>query len=242
MRTFAALARRELGVYFVSPSAYVILTVLLLLGGSAFTNSMAEFSKARVPADFRYTLMFLMGVVCLSTALVTMRLVAEEKSRGTLEIMLTAPVSEVQFVLAKYAAALVLLAYLLLPTTAYAFIVGLYSPVDAGAVACGYFGLLLVGAVTYSIGLFISSLCTSQVTAGLITFLLAAFLLLAGTLAQFLPLESGVRPALEAVDLSRHFADFLKGVVDRSRLSILLSLAAFFLFLTVRVLQSRRWR
>jgi len=173
---------------------------------------------------------------------VTMRLIAEEKNRGTLEIILTAPVSDGTFVLAKFAAAMVLLAYLLILTVGYLVIITRYGPVDAGAVVCGYFGVFLLGAVMYSIGLFISSVCSSQITAGVITFCAAVLLALANILAPQFTEGSVWAQILTFIDLSQNFGDFLKGVVDRTRLVYLASVVVFFLFLTTRVVGSRRWR
>jgi ABC-2 type transport system permease protein len=242
MRNFTPLVRRELGVYFVSPMAYVILTALLFVVGGTFVASLEGFVAARLPVDYRMTLQTLVLMVVLTSSLVTMRLVAEEKSKGTLEMILTAPISEAEFVLAKFAAALVLLVTLLLPTAGYVVIVSAYGQVDGGAVFCGYLGILLLGAVMYSIGLFISSLCVSQVTAGIVTFMIGVLLLVANSSTAQMAEESLSRKILEALSLSENFGDFLKGVVDTGRLAYLLSVTAFFLFLTTRVVESRRWR
>jgi ABC-2 type transport system permease protein len=242
MRNFLALTRRELGVYFVSPMAYIILTALLFLTGRTFVSSMANYSAAQLPVDYRETLVFLVILIVFTCPLVTMRLIAEEKNKGTLEIILTAPISDAAFVLAKFAAAMVLLAYLLMPTVGYILIISRYGPVDVGAVVCGYVGVLLVGAVLYSIGLLISSLCSSQITAGVVTFTVAVLLIMANMYIGSLEENAWQRPILAYVDLSINFADFLKGVVDRTRLVYLISVIFFFLFVTTRVVESRRWR
>jgi ABC-2 type transport system permease protein len=243
VRNFLALTRRELGVYFVSPMAYIILTVLLALSGLVFVGTMKEFAENQLPVNFEPTLYWLVIMVVMTSALVTMRLIAEEKNKGTLEIILTAPISDASFVLAKFAASMVLLVYLLLPTVGYLVIISRYGPVDFGAVACGYFGLLLVGGVLYSIGLFISSLCSSQITAGVITLMVAVLLVGAHVMMGTQLAEISVwRPILAYLDLSANFGDFQKGVIDRTRLVYLLSVVGFFLFLTTRVVESRRWR
>ena len=243
MRNFLAMTRRELGVYFVSPMAYIILTFMLWLSGLIFVGSMKEFAENQLPVNFQPTIYSLMMLVVLSSPLVTMRLIAEERKQGTLEIMLTAPISDASFILAKFAAAMVLLAYLLVPTIGFLVIISHYGPVDVGAVLCGYFGLLLVGAVLYSIGLFISALCSSQITAGVIT-LMAAFLLVGAhiLMGSSTAETSFWRPILAYVDLSTNFGDFQKGVIDRTRLVYVLSIVGFFLFLSTRVIESRRWR
>lgn len=242
MKTFLALTRRELGVYFVSPMAYIILTGILLISGQVFVGTMAAASANQAPVDYRDTLQLLVMLVVITSALVTMRLIAEEKKQGTLEIILTAPISDAAFVLAKFSAAIILLMYLLVLTVGYLVIISRYGPVDVGAAACGYLGLLLVGGVLYSVGLFISSLCSSQITAGVLTFSVSTLLILANVMAPQVSDTSALRPFLAYIDLAVNFSDFLKGVVDRTRLVYLLSVIFFFLFLTTRVVESRRWR
>lgn len=242
MKNFLALTRRELGVYFVSPMAYIILTAILVISGQVFVSTMAGAAANQEPVHFQQTLQWLVMVVVITSALVTMRLIAEERKQGTLEIILTAPISDAAFVLAKFAAAMVLLVYLLALTVGYLVIISRYGQVDVGAALCGYFGLLLVGGVLYSIGLFISSLCSSQITAGVLTFSVSVLLILANAMLPQLPDTSPVRPLLAYVDLAVNFSDFLRGVVDRTRLVYLLSVIFFFLFLTTRVVESRRWR
>ena len=242
MRNFLALARRELGVYFVSPTAYVILTAMLMLSGYVFLSSLEMAAGNRLPVDFSMTLSSISFIVVVSAGLVTMRLIAEEKSRGTLEIALTAPVTETQFVLGKFAATLVLLLWQLAVTGGFALIISRYGRVDLGAILCGYFGVLLVGAAVYAMGLFISSLCFSQVTAGMITFVIS-LLLMAVQVAYLSAQEAAwYQPLLRAFALTEHMNDFMRGVVDTGRLVTLACVTGAFLFLTVRVVESRRWR
>lgn len=242
MKSFLALTRRELGVYFVSPMAYIILTAMLTIAGGVFHAGMKNAAENRYPIDFYQTLSFIVYIVVLTSPLVTMRLIAEEKSKGTLEIMLTSPISDAAFILAKFVAAMVLLAYLLVLTLGYLVIISRYGIVDYGAVACGYFGIFLVGAVIYSIGLFVSSLCVSQITAGVITLAVALVLVMASILGSTYPEGSLLREVLGYIDVPTNFGDFLRGVIDRTRLVYLLSMTSFFLYLTTRVLESRRWR
>lgn len=242
MRNFLALTRRELGVYFVSPMAYIILTALLSIAGGMFYVAMRNAASAALPVDFSQTLAVVVYIVVLTSPLVTMRLIAEEKNKGTLEIILTAPISDAAFVLAKFAAAMVLLAYLLVLTLGYLVIISRYGLIDYGAVACGYFGVFLVGAVIYSIGLFVSSLCGSQVTAGVITLAVALILVMAQMLGSTLAPGTFWSEVLGYIDIPTNFGDFLRGVVDRTRLVYLASVTVFFLFLTTRVVESRRWR
>lgn len=242
MTNFLALVRREMGVYFASPMAYIILTALLFISGFFFVQSVSHASANSIPLSFETTLLGMLMVVALTSALVTMRLIAEEKSTGTLEIILTAPVTEFQFVLAKFVSAMFLLVYLLLPTLGFALLIAPYGAMDWGAILCGYFGILVVGGVAYSAGLFVSSLCTSQITAGMITFAVSMFLLIMGILTAYVPEDSPFLPFLKIMDLSAAFVDYLRGIVDLGRLTFAVSFMAFFLFVTTRVVESRRWR
>jgi ABC-2 type transport system permease protein len=230
-------------VYFVSPTAYVILTAMLALSGYVFVQSTALAAANRLPVDFSTTLSSISFIVVVSAGLVTMRLIAEEKSRGTLEIALTAPVTETQFVLGKFAATLVLLLWQLALTGGFVLIISRYGKIDLGAVLCGYVGVLLVGAAIYAVGLFVSSLCTSQVTAGMITFVIG-LLLLAVQVAAVSPDLQGAwyMPFVRALALTEHMSDFMRGIVDSGRLVTLAAVTGWFLFLTVRVVESRRWR
>ena len=242
MTILLAMIRRELGVYFVTPKAYIILTANLAIAGSVFYSTMANSAAMMLPVDFSQTLAFIAYTVVLTSPLVTMRLIAEEKSQGTLEIILTAPVSDTAFVLAKFAAAMVLLAFLQLLTLGYLIIISRYGLIDYGAVACGYCGVFLVGAVMYSMGLFVSALCGSQVTAGVITFAIALLLVMAQMLGGGLAEGSFWREVTSYIDIPNNFGDFLRGVVDRTRLVYLTGVTVFFLFVTTRVVESRRWR
>jgi len=242
VRVFLALTRRELGTYFVSPVAYVVLTAILLISGANFTYLVGRTVEAAIPFEFGGVLAVLIWLLVVTSPIITMRLIAEEKSRGTIEIALTAPVTEAQWVLSKFAASMVLLVFLSLPTAALALIISNYGQVDAGAVACGYLGVILAGALAYSCGLFISSLCSNQITAGIITFTVSFFLLVTIILAGQVTPSSVWWQFIEYVDLSASYGDFIRGIVDVRRLVYLLSGTVFFLFLSVRVVESRRWR
>lgn len=242
MSTLVALTRRELGVYFVSPMAYIILTVLLFLSGVAFAASFEGQVQSRTPIDYMPTLMWIAWVLVLTSPLVTMRLLAEEKKSGTLEIVLTAPVTELQFVLAKFASAVLFMVYLLLPTAGYVVIVSRYGEVDLGAIAGGYLGVLLVVGFVYAIGLFISSLCSNQITSGIIAFMVALILFLGSILGGVVSRAPAWRETVDVLNLNANLLDFFKGVLDLGRVVFLAGGALFFLFLTVRVVESRRWR
>ena len=246
MRTVAALVRRELGVYFVNPMAYIILTGLMLIFGWMFfqeTKTAADWSR---PFTFYSMLTGIAGIMVFVAPLVTMRLVAEEKNRGTIETLMTAPVTEFQVVLAKYAASLVFLLYLLLPTAAHVILAGKYGTIDVTETLTGYLGVFLITASLFSIGLFVSSVCGSQVTAGVVTFVITFMLLLTTVAAPMISDTNWwgkqARAVVEALDPFRYLQDFLRGIIDTRPIVYFLSLIVFFLFLSVRALEARRWR
>ncbi len=237
-----ALIRRELAVYFVSPMAYVILTAMLFVCGFMFTTNVKIYNEARVPFTFFPTLNLMVWLIVFICPWITARLVAEEKNRGTIETLMTAPVREIQVVLAKYVAAMAFIVYLLLPSLFYVFLVMRYADVDWGAVATGYVGVLCAGGWIVAAGLFISSLCNSQMTAGVLTLLLALGLSLVNFVPQALPEGNWLRSFLQAVNLVDYMGDFLKGVLDTRQLTLALSMIVFFLYESVVVVGSRRWR
>jgi ABC-2 type transport system permease protein len=240
-----ALTRRELGVYFISPMAYIILTAMLFLSGLIFYRTMDQYADARLPASMAELQTFLVFLITLVCPLVTMRLIAEEKNRGTLEIMMTSPVTEWQFVLGKYFAALLFVGYLILPTIFYAAFVAAYGTLDPTGMIAGYFGVLLTVGAILAIGLFISSLANSQITAGVVTLIVCLAMALT---SMFAPMIKGggvakvARTALTFAGVLTHVEYFARGVIDTRPLAFLLTVTVLFLFLTVRVVESRRWR
>ena len=247
MRNIIALIRRELGAYFISPMAYIILTALLIVSGLLFHFSMVRYMQQRLPASMSETQQYLVFLMTLISPLITMRLIAEEKNRGTIETMMTAPVSEWQFVFAKFAASMLFVCYLLLPTIFYAAFVGAYGVLDIKGMLTGYLGVLLTVGAVMSIGLLISSMSSNQISAGVVTLIVACALMM---VSAFAPI---VRPAgnsfvaflkdvMNYVGVLNHVEEFSKGVIDTRPLVYLLTVMAGGLFLTVRVVESRRWR
>ena len=231
-----AIARREWGAYFLSPVAYVVLGVFLLLTGCYF----AAYVLATARADLRPVLGFAAAILLGIAPALTSRLWAEELRQGTDELLYTAPVSTAQVVVGKFLGVLGVVAVFLVLTGVYPLLLRAYGDPDLRAVATGYLGLLLLGAATLSVGLFASSLTESQVVAGVVGFGLLLFFWIAGWLGDALPGPAAA--AVRFLALAPHFEDFGKGVVDTTHLVYLLSLTGGFLFLTARRLEAARWR
>ena len=246
MKTTFALFRRELGVYFVSPMAYIILTCMMLIFGIFFWMGTRAAATMNAPFVFSEAFVSIAGIMVFVAPIITMRLIAEEKSRGTLETLMTAPVTELQVVLAKYAATLAFLLFLLLPTVAHAILISKYGSIDVPEAVAGYIGLYVTTAALFAIGVFVSSVCTSQVTAGVVTFVVTFILLLTQVIAPHIPtnsiIGSAARTVVELLNPYRNMPDFTRGIIDTRAIVYSITLIVFFLFLSVRALESRRWR
>ncbi len=246
LRNLRFLVQRELGVYFVSPTAYIILTVMMLIFGLMFWNEMERCHNYAVPFYFSNLMGTMSFVIVVTSPLITMRLLAEEKNRGTIELLMTSPVREWEVVVAKYLASVAFLAFLLLPTLVHAGLAAKYGTMDWGTLAAQYLGLLLLGSSVFAIGLFISSVCQSQVTAGVITFSISFLLILSALLSDNIPTtEKWMRISKDVIaqlDPFKYFPDFMRGIVDVRPVVYYLSLVVLFNFLSVRALESRRWR
>jgi ABC-2 type transport system permease protein len=170
-----------------------------------------------------------------------MRLLSEERRSGSLEILMTAPVTETQVVVGKYLAALAFYLVLWAPTVLYAVIVARYSQLDWGPLASAYLGVLGIGALFLSVGLFASGISRNQIVAALVGFALVFALFILGLL-EFLVNDPSTRQVLSYLNLIQHMEDFSKGIVDTRRLVYYLSGTVFFLFLTSRALAANKWR
>ncbi|MEO1084154.1 MAG: ABC transporter permease [Acidobacteriota bacterium] len=244
MRSFLAVYSRELRAYFVSPLAWVILTALLLVQGYFFSIIVASLSDPNTVAGatpFSYFFGFFWITLLFITPAITMRLVAEERRSGTIESLMTAPITEVQVVLAKFFAALAFYGFLWLPTLLYPVLVGRHTDVDWGPVASGYLGTLLIGAMALAVGLFGSSFTKNQIVAAVTTFglLMALFALpWAGDLVR----DETIGKIFGYMDLIAHMDEFAKGIIDTRRVVYYLTTTALFLFLTTRALAAKKWR
>ena len=243
MSRLLAISGRELRAYFTSPIAYVVLTALLVVNGIYFYVIVAAMNEVEVSfgapfSPFFGGFIFYWFFMLVVPPVLTMRLISEEVRSGTLETLMTAPVSDVQVVLGKYLAALVFFFFLWLPTAAYVVYLGLHTELDPGPVLSGYLGTLLIGAMFLAAGLFCSSLTRNQVVAAVLGFTLASTLFTLGLMEYLQPASAGLWAYF---NLHSQMIDFGKGVVDTRAVVYTLSSTAFLLFATVRALERRRW-
>jgi ABC-2 type transport system permease protein len=250
MRAYLTLTRRELASFFLSLSGYVIIAGLTLLVGLDFVIVLKELGTKPVFMPITqvfFNNLLLWIIVVLTAPVITMRLFALEKSTGTFETLTTTPVADVQIVAAKFTAAVVFFIMMWLPTLAYMFIVQHFAnqpgAMDAGTLCSMYAGLLLAGCLILSIGSFASALTKSQVVAGMITLVAGVAILMLNWLAQETSSSSRwTTQILAFFNLSQQMLDFTRGIIDTRVLVFYLSVTFFFLFLTLRVIESRRWK
>lgn len=235
MRRLWAICSKELSSYFLSPTAYVVAAVFLSLTGYFFT---AIVTSLRL-AEMRLVFPDMATIFLFVAPVLTMRLIAEEKRSGTDELLFTAPVSITAIVLGKFLAVLIVYCVILVLTFTYPGMLMRYANPDIGPIGSGYLGLLLVGAVFLSVGLFASSLTNSQVVAGIVTFGILLFTFVISWAANTFSGLAGL--ILSVFSLFDRLSDLQKGVINLSDIFYYVSFVFVFLFLTVRVLDSRRW-
>ncbi len=249
MQVYLSLARRELAGYFISLTGYIVIGAAMFLLGLSFVVLLVKLQQEPTPmpiTELFYITPFFWLVLLLATPVITMRLFALEKFSGTFETLMTAPVSDVQVVLAKFTAALVFYALMWLPLLGCLWVVGHYSnessAFDVGAVGTTFLGILLLGCVFISVGCCASALTRSQVIAAMISLMFGVSLFLLGVLADQLPSQATWQAqALACFALFEQMHDFARGVVDTRPVVLFVTLSGFFLFLTLRVVESRRW-
>jgi ABC-type transport system involved in multi-copper enzyme maturation permease subunit len=287
MQAFLSLVRREIAAYFVSPIAYAVLALFLSVTGLLFAYTLSQLG-AQGPRGVEYPMQAMLGLSDLQTipgflsflafwlvfllipALLTMRLLAGERSSGTLEMLLTSPLRDWQIVLAKFCACYALFIIMWLPTLVYlpALLdpdwenfaihfdawpfVSLPTGVDPWPFVTAYLGLALAGAMFLALGLFVSSLVADQLLAVVLSlflnlaFVAGGFLLaFVGGVLQRTDVDTGSQlyQVLYYFTVPLHFERaFTRGQIDTRQLVLYLSVSVFCLFLTVRSLESRRWR
>ena len=256
MANILAIARKELRSYFASPIAYVIIGMFALLFGWFFTLILSFFVRQSMqmgqmgmggvgPVNvnqqmIRPLLINTSVVILFVMPMITMRTYSEEKRSGTIELLLTSPLTDFHIIIGKFLGALSLYALMLAVTGLYIGILFIYGTPEWRPIVVGYLGLLLLGGCFLSIGLLISSLTKNQIVAGTICF--AAFLML--WVINWLGDMGG--PTTQAVvsylSITDHFDDFSKGIIDTKHLVYYLSFIAFGLFLTAKAVDTERWR
>ncbi|MBC8095788.1 MAG: ABC transporter permease subunit [Akkermansiaceae bacterium] len=249
MQAYLTLVRRELGGFFFSITGYVIIAGNALLLGLYFWYLLQalQTEPTLMPiTEIVFNTYLFWFILLLAIPVITMRLFALERFSGTFETLMTTPVTDTQVVAAKFSAAVIFYAVMWLPMLAYILIIrrftGETGAFDYGTIGSTFFGVLLIGGLFLSLGCFASALTRSQVTAAMITTVLGVLTFLTSLLADRVPTSDWKSQALALVDLPNHLHDFARGIVDTRPIVLCLSVTFFFLFLTLRVIESRRWK
>jgi ABC-2 type transport system permease protein len=246
MKGILANFSREFRAYFFSPMAYIVAALLLVINGVvfwlivSFLNDPRAAIGAPLQLFFGQTFFFWLVLIFVA-AVLTMRLLSEERRSGTIEVLMTSPVTEGQVVVGKFLAAFAFFAFLWLPTLAYPALLAYYSEVDWGPVATGYLGILGIGSLFLAMGVLASSLTRSQLVAAVITFAGLVFMIVVGFVENLVTDESW-KQVVGNLNLMQHMDDFGKGVIDTRWLVYYLSATVLLLFLSARVLENKKWR
>jgi len=250
MKIFWTLVRRELSAFFFSITGYVIIAAVTFLIALSFvvlmTNLGSDPSSMPVTALFYQTYFFWL-IVLLAAPVITMRLFALEKFSGTFETLMTTPVEDLQVVAAKFTAAIIFYIVMWTPMLLCLFAVRHFTnqpgTLDLGTIGGMYLGVFLVGCLFLSLGCFASALTRSQMAAATISFVLGVSLFSLGFLAEAISSAAQWKThVLSYFNLFGQMGDFARGVVDTRTVIFYASLTLFFLFLTLRVVESRRWK
>ena len=238
MRNALNIARRELYAYFSTPMAYVIAAVYLAVMGGMFGLLLIYSREATMSYLFYHFVSLLFAI--LVTQVLTMRLLAEEQKQGTLELLLTSPVRDWEIVAGKYLAGLTVFAVMVLLTAGYPLtLVQLGNP-DIGPILSGYLGYTLLGAAMLAIGILASSLTQNQVVSAILGIGINLVLWVAGDLGD--TVGETLRPVVEYLPLFAHYADFARGIIDTRDIIYYVTLIVLCLFVSTRMVESRRWR
>ena len=237
MRNTVAIYQKELRSYFNGPMAYVFLVLFALLCGYFFTITFFVMGQSDLRALFGIVPM----VYLFFVPAISMGLISREKSLGTMEVVTTLPITDIQFVIGKYLSAVTLILVALLFTAMHLVtLMAVGTNIDYGALVMGYFGLILVGSFYAAIGTFASSLTENQVVSLIVAIAVVIVFFLMDKLLLFVPTTiSGI---VQYLSVDYHLSNISRGVVDSRNLVYFGSMIWLFLALTVRVLEMRKWR
>jgi len=230
------ISRREIRTYFNSPVAYIVVTVFTGITGYLFFTQLFMEKQAELRQLFGFMPFLFMFMV----PAITMRLLADEKASGTLELLSTMPVRDWEVVLGKFLAALALVATAIGLTLAFAITVRLLGPLDRGPAIGGYIGLLLMGAAFVAIGVMCSAFTRNSIVAFISAFGICFALYLFGKLTQFMP--QAIQPVIAFLSIDGHFESIGRGVIDSRDVIYYLSVVTACLLLATTSLESRRWK
>ncbi len=235
------IAKRELSSFFFSPIAYVVMALFMLIAGLFF---MTMTFIPSFPATLQATFVGIVWLMILIAPAISMRLLAEEFRSGTLEPLMTSPVTDIQVILGKWLGAMSFYAIVLATTLLFVLMLAIWGKPDYGSIFAGYLGLLLIGGLYLAIGTFASSLTRNQIIAFLITvFLVLMISFVPFIIPRVIPAQyADYVTAIAYINVNQQFEDFARGVIEIQKIVYFLSGIVLFLAFAVKTLESRRWR
>lgn len=275
MKNIWAVCKREFNSFFTTPVGYIIVGTYAAISGLAFAATFILFCRiTQAPSEYGYEgipnfeelmlspyLVFCGQLMLFIGPLITMRLLAEERNRGTMELLLTHPLRDRDIVFGKYFASLAIVAVLMAIVGVHLAIISQYTDVEPAVLIFGLVTVFLMSAAFMSLGLFVSAMTASQITAGILTFGIWFVLYILGTYGSDMPEQITVPPqwagAIESMarfayglfrqlvvelPLDGHAEEMAQGIVQPADVAYYVLLSSFFLFLTFRALESRKWR
>jgi ABC-2 type transport system permease protein len=254
MKNVLLICFKEFKSYFVSPIGYAVMALFALIFGITFYTSTSQMVQMGFRAQMmgqqqpmsvnemviRPLLGFAGTIVLFLVPMITMRLIAEEKRNGTIELLLTSPIKDIEIILGKWLAALLLYVCTIGMSALNLAMLFLWGKPDLKPVLVAYLGLLLQGACLLAIGIFVSTTTKNQIVAGGVTFFLSLLLYLLSYYTEFA--TGAFWQALNYLSIVTHMENFSKGVIDSKDIVFYLSFIFFLLFLTKRSMESLRWR
>ncbi len=237
MHNIWVIAKKEIKSYFVSFVAYVVLFFFLILGGYYFYVYVYEVrDAARI---MPYFLNFMAFISFLLTPFITMRLFSEEKKSGTIELLLTSPITESEIVWGKFLGALMFYFIYVAFTLYYLILLIVYGKPDFGPIISGYLGFILLEAAYISVGVLISSTTRNQIVSGMVTLVVLLFFWIVGWISSYIN-NLTIKNFVSYLSFLTHYQDFSKGIIDTRHIIFYISVIWFNMFLTVRLLENRR--
>ncbi len=230
------ISRREIRTYFNSPVAYIVVPVFVIITGYLFFTQLFLEKQADMRGFFNIMPLLFMFMI----PAITMRLLADEKSSGTLELLITMPVRDWEVVVGKFLAAMALLCTAIGLTLVFAITVKSLGPLDRGPAIGGYLGLVLMGGAYVAIGVMASALTRNSIVSFIVAFAISFALYLLGRLTQFLP--QALQKLVAFLSIDGHFENIGRGVVDSRDVIYYLSVMTVCLLIATLSLESRRWK
>jgi len=235
VRNTATIALKELRSYLTSPMAYIVTCIFLVLTGFFFSINPATYFETSIRGFLETGSLLLL----LLASVLTMRLLAEERKMGTIELLLTAPVRDSEIIVGKFLGSLFILLAMLALTLYYPILLIGFGDPDLGPIGTGYLGLFLLGCSTLAVGIFASSLSSNQIVSAVVAGGILFALWFLGWAAGYFPEALG--EVIGYFSLSYYFPDFMRGIIDTRGIIYYLSITVLFLFLAIRSLENSRW-